>query len=200
MQKSYKSLALLTIEEANAKMVSYFDSDFAGVTMLVLINSMRELRFSALMKVYEEGNRENGADLYADEPIERQLALAEEDFFCYLRQVFFPTSGARYAVWEAEGQYISALRLEPYQDGLLIEGLETTPAYRRRGYAVKLINAVQSRFSATKLYSHVGKRNTASLKTHERCGFRRIKKYAVYVDGSVNDRCCTLVYEPDFNE
>jgi len=33
------------------------------------------------------------------------------------------------------------------------------------------------------------------LRTHEKCGFQRILDYAVYADGSVNDRCYTLVRE-----
>ena len=92
----------------------------------------------------------------------------------------------------SEGKYICALRLEPYCDGLLLEALETAPAYRRRGYAEKLILAAIAHFAGKKLYSHVSKRNVPSLCVHEKCGFRRILEYAVYIDGSVNQRSCTL--------
>lgn len=163
--------------------------------MLLLIKKMRDIHFSQLMEVYEEGNRENGADLYPQETPERQLALAEADFYDYLSQVFFPTPGAVYALWEAEGKYVSALRLEPYRDGLLVAALETSSNQRRKGYASQLLAAVQVRYSGKKLYSHVGKGNAASLATHQKCGFRRVLEYAVYIDGSVNSRCCTLLYE-----
>lgn len=163
--------------------------------MLLLLKRLNDIHFSSLMAVYEEGNRENGDDLYPQETPERRLALAEADFHDYLRQVFFPTPGAVYALWEADGKYLSALRLEPYRDGFLIAGLETAPEQRKKGYASQLLAAVQAHYSGEKLYSHVAKGNIASLATHRKCGFRRIAEYAVYIDGSANNRCCTLLYE-----
>lgn len=163
--------------------------------MLLLIRKMKDLRFSSLMAVYEEGNRENGGDLFPNESPERQLALAEQEFYNYLTQVFFPTPGALYALWEDCGEYVSALRLEPYRDGLLLEALETAPAHRHKGYAAMLILAVRKYFPGEKIYSHVGKHNKASLRTHMSCGFRRISECAVYIDGSVNNLCCTMLAE-----
>ena len=163
--------------------------------MLILAKNMSQLRFGSLMEVYTEGNRENGADLYAHLPSEQALAQAEQDFYQYLREVFFPTDGVVYAIWEAEGRYVSALRLEPYRDGLLLEALETAPDQRRKGYGRKLILCVQEQFPGVKIYSHVHKRNLPSLAIHEKCGFCRISEQAVYIDGSVNSRACTLCYE-----
>ena len=63
---------------------------FGGlVAMLVVAKSLREIAFGKLMDVYQEGNLENGADRWPDEPEGRQIALAEEDFYNYLQQVFF---------------------------------------------------------------------------------------------------------------
>ena len=109
-----------------------------------------------------------------------------------MNEVFFRTPNAVYAIWEEDGKYISALRLEPYREGLLLEALETAPIYRRQGFAEKLMLSVLDKFSDTKIYSHVSKRNLPSLRIHEKCGFRRILEYAAYIDGSVNRRCCTL--------
>jgi RimJ/RimL family protein N-acetyltransferase len=78
---------------------------------------------------------------------------------------------------------------------MLLEALETAPEQRKKGYATALIRAALAQVGTVKIYSHVGKRNEASLKTHISCGFRRISEQAVYADGSVNDRCCTLLYE-----
>ncbi len=161
--------------------------------MLWIATSMRELDFPGLMKIYIEGNQENGADLFPEEPAPRQLLLAEEGFREYLQNDFFRMPGAVYCVWQAEGAAVSALRLEPYKDGLLLEALETRPDCRRRGYGEALIRAVLAQESG-KIYSHVHKKNTASLAIHEKCGFRRISEMAAYIDGSVNDRCCTLCY------
>ena len=163
--------------------------------MLQIVHSLGELDFPALMEIYAEGNMENGAEFYPDESPERQRMLAEEDFRDYLRRDFFTVPGAYYAIWSENGGAVSALRLEPYRDGLLLEALETAPGHRCRGYACALVKAVLAQVGAAKVYSHVGKRNAPSLRVHERCGFRRISETAAYIDGSVNSRCCTLCYD-----
>ena len=109
--------------------------------MLQIIRSMSQLDFSGMMALYEEGNLENAADLYPHLPQGQGLAQAEQDFYQYLRECFFKTPGAYYAVWAENGQYRSALRMEPYKDGMLLAALETHPDFRRRGYGEKLIRA-----------------------------------------------------------
>lgn len=165
--------------------------------MLILARSLRELRFGELMSVYSESNMESTSD-WPDLPAAFALQLAEQDLYQYLLDVFFPTPGAICALWEEEGKYVSALRLEPYRDGLLLEALETAPGHRRKSYAASLIQAVQNHLrqqGPVRLYSHVSKRNTASLKTHEKCGFSVISDHAVYINGSVDYRCCTMLYK-----
>lgn len=165
--------------------------------MLILAHSLGELRFPELMELYADSNREAAAD-WPDLPPLFALELAERDHRQYLQGVFFRTPGAMMAVWETQGSYVSALRLEPYRDGLLLAGLETAPAHRKKGYAGILIRAVQTHLrqqGPVKLYSHVSKRNTASLRTHESCGFRQIADGAVFINGSVDYRSNTLLYE-----
>ena len=161
--------------------------------MLHLATKLRELNFSQLMGVYEEGNLENAELFFSDLPRGQQILQAEQSFYQYLRESFFFTDGAVYAVWIENGQYVSALRLEPYEDGLLLEALETAPDQRRKGYAEKLLRAVQEKFPQ-KIYSHVSKKNTASLHVHEKCGFQKILDYAKYIDGSVVRTAVTLQY------
>ena len=165
--------------------------------MLILAHSLRELRFGELMEVYAQSNEQTAAQ-WSDLPGGYALTLAEQDFRQYLREVFFPTAGALCAVWEEEGSYVCALRLEPYRDGLLLAALETAADQRCRGYAVTLVTEVQRYLAqqrAVKLYSHIAKRNTASRKVHEQCGFRIISDHAVYINGSVDHRCDTWLYE-----
>ena len=166
--------------------------------MLIIAEKMNGLSFRQLMDVYVEGCLERGQELYPEETAARQIALGEQEFYHYLTQVFFRTSGAVYALWSAEEKYVSALRLEPFQDGLLLEALETAPKERKKGYAVQLIRAVQAWLAERghiKVYSHVHKRNIPSLRIHEKCGFHQILEHAVCIDGSVNHYCCTLCYE-----
>ena len=162
--------------------------------MLKVVRSLKELDFSKLMDVYMEGNLENGKDNYPQLSPELQLLQAEQDFYAFLRE-FFTAQGAVYAIWESNGRYISALRLEPYRDGYLLEALETAPALRRRGYGKQLILAALEAVCGEMgrpVYSHVHKKNAASLAVHAACGFERILEHAVYIDGSVTQRCCTL--------
>lgn len=151
--------------------------------MLFLASGLNQLNFSSLMAVYEETNQKSG----------QTLLQAELNFYQYLSQCFFTTSGAVYAIWQEKGQYISALRLEPYQDGLLLAALETMPAYRNQGYGEKLIRAVQEQFPQ-KIYSHVSRRNAPSLTVHQKCGFAQILDYAKYIDGSVDRNAVTLLH------
>ena len=153
--------------------------------MLYIARSLKELDFARLMEVYEEGNLENGEELWPELPEGLRLIRAEQAFHQYLRECFFVTPGAVYCLWLEGSRYVSALRLEPYRDGLLLEALETAPGLRRRGYACALIEAMLREFGEKKIYSHVSKRNMASLRTHEACGFHRIAEHAVYADGSV---------------
>lgn len=162
--------------------------------MLIVAGKMRDIAFFKLMETYQEGNLENGQERWPDEPAGRQLALAETDFYNFLQQVFFKTDGAVYLIWEEKGTYISALRLEPYRDGLLLAALETHPQMRKQGFAEKLVKAALEYVGETVVYSHVSRNNTASLRTHEKCGFEKALDYAVYADGSVNNRCFTLRY------
>lgn len=165
--------------------------------MLKTYVRLGEIEFGKLMDVYYEGNRENAEDRYPYEDVHVGILKAEQDFYQYLRESFFGVEGAVYAVWEEQGKYLSALRLEPYADGLLLEALETHPDYRRKGYAKKLIEAVLVDLKdkgIEKIYSHINKRNVGSLQTHLSCGFQRICEQATYIDGSVTRSSCTMVF------
>lgn len=165
--------------------------------MLRIITSMSQLNPEQLMAVYLESNQENGKVVFTDSNSDVQLRRAEDSFLTYLREDFFCQPGAFYAVWVADGVYKSALRMEPYLDGFLVEALETAPADRRKGYASDLVRAVLA-FLRTKncntVYSHVSKRNQASLKLHLKCGFVQISDSAVYIDGTVTQNSVTLCY------
>lgn len=163
--------------------------------MLILATRLRELSFRDLMAVYAEENLQSGRQHWPAEPEGRQPDLAEQAFYQYLRQVFFRTPGAYYAVWVENGQYVSALRMEPYRDGLLLNALETAPAHRGKGYATALVSAVL-RQTQSKVYSHVEKQNRISIRTHETCGFYKVSDFAVYADGSVTRRSWTLRHDP----
>jgi GNAT superfamily N-acetyltransferase len=163
--------------------------------MLHIFEKLKDLSFSQLMEIYEEGNRENGVEFWPDLDPSQQLLRAEQDFYAYLRDEFYTQRGASYAVWVMDGNYVSALRLEPWEDGLLLEALETHPNHRKKGYAKDLINAVQESLPEIPVYSHVNKRNTPSLATHKSCGFQILKDTVRYLDGTVSAYGYTLLWQ-----
>lgn len=158
--------------------------------MLRMIRSMRELNFRALTDVYCDNEEILG---HHDQGPERRLD-AEQEFYRYLKEVFFCTSEACYAVWARDGRYLAALRIEPYRDGLLIAALETAPGARGNGYATALLSAVLQKFNNRIFYSHVRKDNITSLRVHEKCGFICVSDSAVMLSGSVTLSHCTLCF------
>ena len=171
--------------------------------MLKTIRSIQQLSFSQLMEIYEESNTLNGQEKYPLESTYAQVQEAEQDFYQYLSDVFFRQENSFYAVWTHNDVYVSALRIEPYMDGVLLCALETALNSRRNGYASKLISSVIAYLAQQGsgiLYSHVSKQNTASVHVHQKCGFQIIKDYAVYSDGSVLHGSYTLAYEYEKSE
>ena len=164
--------------------------------MLKVAKQLNQLAFSKLMAVYTQSNQDNGAQYYPGKTASMQLMEAEQDFYAYLQESFFRERDNCYALWEDCGRYLSAVRLERYKDGYLLAGLETNPDHRRKGYASRLICEVCDylhRNGEKRLYAHIEKDNTASLRTHEKCGFVKILDHAVYIDGSVSTDAVTLL-------
>ena len=75
---------------------------------------------------------------------------------------------------------VSALRICRIPEGpYYLEALETRPDRRRQGYGVRLLSEVLDAMKAEgpfRLCDCVGKKNTASLKAHEKCGFRIVSE------------------------
>lgn len=165
--------------------------------MLEIVKSLDKLPFGELMSVYEDGNRENGAQRYPKLSANLQLLEAEQDFYAYL-QHFFRQEDSFYALWRVAGKLVSALRIEPYQDGWLLAALETMPSERNRGYAKELVQeslVYMQRSGKLPLYSHINKGNLSSQKVHFSCGFEEKFSYSIYADGTVNDLCSTYCYD-----
>lgn len=145
--------------------------------MLKLIYSMAELDTEQLLNVYQEQN------------------WNEREILTYLREDFFRQEGSFYGVWVEESVYKAAVRFCRYKDGLLLHSLETVPDDRRKGYAYLLVTQSLKHLQATgckAVYSHVEKRNKASLLLHKKCGFEVVSDSATYIDGTVTQYSNTL--------
>lgn len=145
--------------------------------MLKLIYSMTDLDIEQLLDVYQEENWD------------------KEEMLSYLWEDFFLQGEAFYAVWIEDGVYKAAVRFCPYKDGMLLHSLETAPDYRRKGYAYLLVmqGLDHLRKSGCKIvYTHIAKRNKASLLLHLKCGFDIISDCATCLDGTVTQYSNTL--------
>ena len=155
--------------------------------MLKIYNCLADIDFRQLMDVYEEWNRINGKSVYGKFPANLQMLYSEQDFYAYLVE-FFREPSARYAVWIHDGRYVSALRLEAYNNGLLLNALETRLDTRNCGFAKMLIKSVlndlRSKGSGV-LYSHIQKNNAISIRAYLSCGFSVFSDSAVYLDGTI---------------
>lgn len=162
--------------------------------MLKICTAVHQIDMAQLMQVYKESCETDAEDYHRCLSRYEREMCAYQDFLDRTRE-FFSVPGALYAVWAPEGRYKAALRLEPYQDGLVLAGLETAPETRRRGYATLLVSSVIGHLAGaggTRVYSHVDKSNTASVKLHNACGFTVLKDHAVFLDGSVSQRFFTF--------
>ena len=165
--------------------------------MLIMIDKLEDVNFRQLMEIYAETNCAYGRTRYSRLHENLQIIYAEQDFYAYLK-VFFSDKLSRYAVWSEDGAYKAALRLEIYDDGLLLSALETAPESRGKGCASLLIQAVLlelQKGGSGKLYSHIAKTNIKSLSVHQKCGFRILSEHAVFLDGSFHEDHFTLYYQ-----
>ena len=149
--------------------------------MLIIVNSFSQLNIPQFLAVYAQST---GC-----------VPHKEAAFLSYLQEDFFRQKGAFYALWEVEGVYRSALRLEPYRDGLLLQALETKPDDRRNGFSYALLSCALEHLRSegyTGVYSHVAKNNRASLALHKKCGFVQFSESARLLDGTVTQNACTM--------
>ena len=152
--------------------------------VLKICNSFSELDFDRLLQVYGY----QGEDGYTD-----SCRLYE-----YLYEDFFRVKGAFYALWIEDDAYVSALRAEPYEDGYLIEAVQTCQEQRNKGYAKLLLSAVLREAcipKSTPVYAHIHKKNIASQKLHRSCCFEKISDCAAFIDGSVCSHSLTVMYK-----
>ena len=117
-------------------------------------------------------------DYFYPDETDKDVAVqkVEAGFLDFLKNDFFEQDGTSYWILEENGVWISALRLSRIQTDLYyLEALETRPDQRGKGYAPLLLSSVVESLKKAgpfRLCDCVGKKNTASLKTHEKCGFR----------------------------
>ena len=160
---------------------------------------INDLSYGKIMTVYEESNLNKARVQYSDLDNNVAIHMVEQEFYTYLKDVFFQTEGAYCAVFEKNNQYCCIVRIEPYLDGVILAGLETAPEFRRMGFASRLYLELLTTLTKP-VYVHVEKKNYASILLHEKFGFSIIADFAVFLDGSRSEDAYTLCWSPIDNE
>ena len=168
--------------------------------MLLRIDRYCDLDERKLMDIYTESNIENTDYFYPDETNkEAAVQKVEAGFLAFLQNDFFRQYGASYWILEEDSAWVSALRTCIIQSGLYyLEALETRPDQRQKGYGSRLLSGVVDTLKAEgpfQLCDCVSKKNRASLKTHEKCGFRIVSEEGYdYLQKESSDHDFGLVY------
>lgn len=167
--------------------------------MLIKITDYNDIDESKLMAIYAEGNLEN-TDYFYPQIADKALAVkkVERDFCDYIKTEFLNGKNVYY-IWESDGIWVCALRLNCINDNFyFLEALETAPGFRQKGYASQLLSAVTDEIKSKgsfKICDCVGKKNIASLNTHKKCGFKIVSENAYdYLQNEIDDHCYGLEY------
>lgn len=134
--------------------------------MLLKITDGQALDERKLMDVYAESNLEN-TDFFCPEEPDKEAAvrMVESGFLDFLKNEFFKEPEAVCWVLEEDGVWVSALRTCKIPEGPF------------------------------RLCDCVGKKNAASLRAHEKCGFRIVSEQGCdYLHREADDRDFGLEY------
>lgn len=167
--------------------------------MMIKIIKPNDIDDNKLMAVYAESNFEN-TDYFYPEITDKTEAVKKVEYnFCnYIKTEFLNLTNIYY-VWEHDGIWVSALRLNYVKDNIyFLEALETAPDFRKQGYATQLLTAVINDLKTKgtfKICVCVGKNNIASLHTHKKCGFNIVSENGYdYLQKEIDNRCYGLEY------
>ena len=135
----------------------------------------KEDMYRMVHSVYSEASYEIAKEKYP-EMQDLSEAIQEEEYYFVEKFLgkFMNKDENTYYVWEANGEWVSALRITKLDGFYFMEALETAPEHRKKGYASELIKALIQKFKETGHFvirSNVRKINSASLATHKKCGF-----------------------------
>ena len=169
--------------------------------MLLKLTELADSDIPKLMDIYAEGNRENAEYFYPELPLAEGVAKEEQKFAAMLRESFLTKTENELYVWEAERQWVAALRLTRLDGFYYLEALETRPDQRKKGYGKALLEALCRELAVrgpVVIRDCVAKRNEASLRTHLAAGFVIDRDPGIeYPGGEADARCFGMLYQGD---
>ena len=143
----------------------------------------QEEMYQLVHEIYIEGSMENAREKYPDAADLSTAIKEEEASFVDFLQDFFSHPENAYYVLEEDHMPVSAARLSKIDNFYYLEALETSPNYRKKGYASRLLTEIISflhKQGSVDIRDCVSKTNTASLATHKKCGFQIAEENGIY--------------------
>ena len=160
--------------------------------MILTIRSVEDLSFMKLTELYKDNIESNRIKHYSKMGEIGGRFQAENDLYYYIKDVFFKQSNGTYLIYQCEDKYVSGLRFERYEDGVLLNALMTSKEYRRKGFASLLLHHLIQNVQDP-IYSHIHCDNTASILLHKRFGFELLCDHSFLLDGSFSDEHFTYI-------
>lgn len=161
--------------------------------MIIIADQIRKLNFDMLAALQAQHLESVCKKNYRHLSEHEGMNCAKEDYYEYLRDVFFSRIHGKIYIYEENGCYICGACFEPYRDGLLLNSLVTLKDHRRKGYAERLLSCVLGHLCHEPVYVHIYEKNIASLRLHEKLGFKCLHAYAHMLDGAVRSDYFTYV-------
>lgn len=157
--------------------------------MLKVVNSLEPWVFSELLHFLEENIQEL--------PVFQAYDMHKTQAYYDELISFFQQDHGMLFLWEEQGTFVSACRIEADQDRCLLHDLATKPSERQKGYGRKLLLATIDYLKDQRIRSicvHVKKNNIPSISLHSSVGFVKVKDSAHLLDGTVSSAYITMEY------
>ena len=160
--------------------------------MIIVADQINKLNFGMFIPLQEQLLEAARKRDHRHLPEAEGRICAQQDYYEYLRDVFFFRMHGNIYIYEEKGRYVCGACFEPYRDGLLLNSLVTLKEYRRKGYAERLLSCALEQLEGP-VYAHIYEKNLASLRLHEKLGFQCMHAYAHMLDGSVRSDHFTYI-------
>lgn len=158
--------------------------------MIKIVKDYREIDFDKLFEIYKNISKKDLKDYYPRLEFEEGIKEYKIEYREFIKD-FLKSPDNSVVINIKEDIYLSAFRLitlNKEESKFYLEALETHNDHFNKGYASELISKTLKLLSFDKeiiVESAIKKTNIASLRTHEKCGFKIYKDYAVFEDEGI---------------
>lgn len=158
--------------------------------MIKVVKDYKDMDFNKFFEIYKNISKKDLKDYYPRLGFEEGIKEYKIEYSDFIKE-FLKSPNNSVVINIKEDIYFSAFRLitlNKEESEFYLEALETHNDYFNKGHATELISETLKLLSydkKIKIGSAIKKTNIASLRTHEKCGFKIYKDYAVFEDEGI---------------